>query len=494
MRNILVIRFSSLGDVILTGPIFQALRQSWPDARIIALTKESFADALRGNPHINECMVLGRDESLASLVQRVRRERFDTVVDLHSNLRSHVVALFSGADKVVRYHKAALARRLYVRWRLPSSELQSHTLDRYFRVLQELGIEAPIQKLLVIQTAFLGDSVLTLPFLKALKERYPHAAISVLCTPEVADVFEHHPAVSDLIHFDKRGKGKGFQGLRKVIQELHSRNYPLAFLPHRSFKSALIAWLAGIPRRIGFSSSQGKWLLTDVVPFDWKTHDADRNLALLQAVGVQRQSGELSLKVDVSAHQDITQRLQDAGISAKDSVLGINAGSVWPTKRWLPEGFAAVADRAIRELGMKVIFFGGPADAEAVHQVMGKMQEKAVDWVGKTRLRELIASIARCNVFLTNDSGPMHIAVASHVPTVAIFGPTTKELGFFPYGPGHIVVEKDLACRPCGLHGAKRCPLGHFQCMNTITPEEVFAAVVRQTKNEERNAVSAQGL
>jgi heptosyltransferase II len=116
------------------------------------------------------------------------------------------------------------------------------------------------------------------------------------------------------------------------------------------------------------------------------------------------------------------------------------------------------------------------------------MREKALNWAGQTSLRELIAVLARCDVFLTNDSGPMHIAVACHVPTVAIFGPTTKELGFFPYGPGHIVIEKNLACRPCGLHGARSCPLVHFECMKSITPDEVFGAVAHQANKHPREA------
>jgi lipopolysaccharide heptosyltransferase II len=247
-------------------------------------------------------------------------------------------------------------------------------------------------------------------------------------------------------------------------------------------KSALIAWLAGIPRRIGFSTSQGRWLLTDVVPFKWSMHDADRNLALLKAVGVQAGSGELSLQPDATSEQQIRERLSAAGIQANDRILGINAGSVWATKRWKAEGFAQVADRAIRDLGMKVIFFGGKPDAEVVRASMKFMKEKAFNWAAQTQLKELIAGIARCQVFLTNDSGPMHIAVATRVPTVAIFGPTTRELGFFPYGPGHIVVEKNLVCRPCGLHGATQCPLGHFDCMNLISADEVFAAVKQQAE------------
>jgi heptosyltransferase-2 len=124
-----------------------------------------------------------------------------------------------------------------------------------------------------------------------------------------------------------------------------------------------------------------------------------------------------------------------------------------------------------------VVFIGGAKDTGTMQQILSYMKEKPLNWVGETTLKELIALIGRCQTFLTNDSGPLHIAVATRVPTVAIFGPTTKELGFFPYGSGHIVIEKDLPCRPCSLHGTNKCPLDHFKCMNLITPEEVFEAV-----------------
>lgn len=490
MRKVLVIRLSSLGDVVLTAPVYSMIQQAWPDAQISVLTKDAFADVLLGNPAIHSTLLLRKGESLSSLIRRVRAERFDVVIDLHSNLRSRLVSLFSGAQVTAHYKKAALARRLYVGWRLSSEELKQHTLDRYFQTLQSVGITPPVDKVLVIQTAFLGDAVLTLPFLNALKSQSSGSTITVLCTPEVEEVFKNHPAVSEVLIFDKRGKDKGLKALFRLAQFLKAQQFPIAFLPHRSFKSALLAWWAAIPRRIGFSNSQGRWLLTDVVPFQWGTHDAERNLALLKAVGVQRTTGEFALQPDPASVTRVRERLQREGVSPGDRILGINAGSVWPTKRWLPEGFAAVADRAIRELGMKVIFFGGPSDAAAVNSVFKGMREKALNWVGQTPLRELIAAIAQCSVFLTNDSGPMHIAVASRVPTVAIFGPTTRELGFFPYGPGHIVVEKELACRPCGLHGGKVCPLGHFQCMNTIQPEEVFSAVSRQFQTLTRVGVS----
>ncbi|OGR92453.1 MAG: lipopolysaccharide heptosyltransferase II, partial [Elusimicrobia bacterium RIFCSPLOWO2_01_FULL_59_12] len=484
MRNVLVIRFSSLGDVVLTAPVFQALRRAWPEARITALTKEAFADVFLGHPAIDRTMLLRKGESIVSLIRRVRRERFDVVIDLHSNVRSRWVSFFSAAKEKVRYRKAALARRFYVLWRWSSGDLREHTLDRYFQALRPLGIEVPPRKILVIQTAFLGDAVLTLPFLNALRDQQPGVPVTVLCTPEIEEIFKNHPAVAERVLFDKRGHDRGVASLFRIARELRAQHFSVVFLPHRSFKSAWVAWLAGIPRRIGFSSSQGRWLLTDVVPFRWGTHDADRNLSLLNTIGAPNgrrpTNNEFLLQPPPASQERVKDRLRAAGVGPEDRLLGINACSVWPTKRWLAEGFAAVADRAVRELGVKVIFFGGPADADAVNEVVRGMREAALNWAGETSLRELIAAVSRCSVFLTNDSGPLHVAVACRVPTVAVFGPTTKELGFFPYGPGHLVVEKDLPCRPCGLHGAKRCPLGHFRCMTTIAPEDVFAAVARQ--------------
>ncbi len=487
MKKVLIIRFSSLGDVVLTGPVLTALRKAWPDAMLCIAVKRAFADVLQANPAVDQVFALEPGEPLFSFVKRIRAEHFDVVIDLHANLRSRVVSFFSGARERVRYRKAALARRLFVGWRWSSSELQKHTLDRYLAAVRPLGITAQASEthsIVVIQTAFLGDAVLTRPLLDALHARFPQSRLSVVCTPEIEEVFRNHPAQPELIIFDKHGREKSWAARFRFAQALRQRHFDLAVIPHRSLTSAWMAWWADISRRVGFSRSQGRWLMTDVVPFRWGQHDVDRNLVLMSVLGGQPSETVLSMQPEPSALADVQRRLREAGVSEQTPLLGINAGSVWATKRWLPEGFAAVADRAARELGLMPVFIGGKKDQPIVEAIVSQMHEKAMNWAGSTSLKELIALISRCRVFLTNDSGPMHIAVACQIPTVAIFGPTTRELGFFPYGSGHRVVEKDLSCRPCGLHGHERCPLGHFQCMRTITADEVFEAVRSQSKGE----------
>ena len=181
-------------------------------------------------------------------------------------------------------------------------------------------------------------------------------------------------------------------------------------------------------------------------------------------------------------------RLAVAGIGAGTRLAALHPGSVWKTKRWPAESYARLASRLVGETGAKVMLVGGAEDSALSAEVARQSGVPVLDWAGKTTLPELIALAPRWSLFVTNDSGPMHVAAAAGVPTLAIFGPTTRELGFFPYGDGHRVIEKDLACRPCGLHGAKACPEGHFLCMRLISVEEVFQEASRMLR---RPAVAA---
>ncbi|MBI3012912.1 MAG: glycosyltransferase family 9 protein, partial [Elusimicrobia bacterium] len=155
-------------------------------------------------------------------------------------------------------------------------------------------------------------------------------------------------------------------------------------------------------------------------------------------------------------------------------LIGMNPGSMWKTKRWLPEYFAQVADTLQKERNCQIILFGSDQDKTAVRSVCSFMKSPVINLCGKTDLKTLTSLISRCSLFITNDSGPMHLASAAGVPLVAIFGPTTRELGFFPLGDKSVVVELELPCRPCSLHGGDRCPLKHFKCMRDLRPEVVL--------------------
>lgn len=487
-NRVLVIRLSSLGDVVLTAPVYRRLKAHWPDCRVSVLVKPAFAAALEGHPCIDEVIpFMGFFDAL----RRVRAGGFTHLLDLHATSRSFLLRRLSGVVNAVVYRKHALARRffVYLGWRSPS--LEKHVVERYLEALAAWGLPgggaslslgdvralpggAAPGKVLVLQTSFLGDCVLTVPLAREVKKLWPSCSLSVLTLEKTADVFRAESCVDEVLLDDKRGQDGGLRGPWRLAARLKARGFDLAIVPHRSLRSALVAWLAGIPRRVGFSTSAGRFLLTDAVPFTWLMHDLERNLALLTPLAPGAAQGDaLYLSPDAPAEAALAARLKAEGVPEEARLAGVHPGSAWPTKQWLEPRFAELCRRLERR-GLRAVLVGGPQDRALCARIAGA--SGALDWSGKTDLRELRALMGRFSLFVTNDSGPMHLAAGRGVPTVAIFGPTTRELGFFPYGKNHKVLETQLPCRPCGLHGQRKCPEGHFLCMKLITVEQVFAA------------------
>ncbi len=498
-RRVLVVRLSSLGDVVLTEPVFRNLKAAWPDATVAALVKPQFAAALESHPSVDEVI---RFRSLTQALREIKRRGFTHLLDLHGTFRSFLIRRLSGVPEQVRYRKDAAARRLFVWLGHKGPALERHTLDRYLDALAAWGVPARYRtlelprasaaecrrapsRILVLQTAFLGDAALTVPLVKALRRRFPASKISVLCRPETADLFRG-PA-DEALEDDKRGAGLGVSRFFRLVKKLRKRRFDLAIVPHRSFRSAVLAFAARAPERVGFDASAGSWLFTRLVPFSWLMHDLERNLSLLGPLGPDE---AILNGMEPSPDGRVAARLLAAGRDPSRRLVGVHPGSVWATKRWPAERFAALVSRLCREAGAQVVLVGGAGDrplAASVREASGAGPD-CLDWTGETTLPELIELMRELSLFVTNDSGPMHLATASGVPTLAFFGPTTRELGFFPYGQGHRVLEKDLPCRPCGLHGAKACPEGHFLCMRLITADEAYRNALEMLKLGEKEA------
>jgi len=488
-QRILVVRLSSLGDVVLTGPVYKNLKAHWPDCRISVLVKPQYAAVLEGHPGIDEIIAF---RGLWSAVQAIRERSFTHCLDLHATLRSWLLRRCSGIPEQVVYRKDSLARRLYVAFGLPSPSLQRHTVDRYLEALSGWGVPASVRapspsdwgaptasaaarRVVVLQTSFLGDSLLTLPLLRRIKESLPGSLLAVVTLPKHAEVFRNTPWVDELICDDKKGAHGGLLGPWKIAAEIRKGRFDLAVIPHRSLRSALVAYLARVPRRVGFSASAGSFLLTDVVPFSWLTHDLERNLALARPLGGESspRSGEERYILPSPPGPRLARLLAESGIRPEDRLVGVHPGAVWATKRWDRGRFAQLCRKFIEE-GLRPVIVGGPSDERLGAEIA--QASGAADLTGKTDLEDLKSLMGRLSLLLTNDSGPMHLAAAAGVPVVAVFGATTRELGFFPYGAAHRVVEVELACRPCGLHGARACPQGHFLCMRLITTDLVLSA------------------
>jgi heptosyltransferase-2 len=339
------------------------------------------------------------------------------------------------------------------------------------------------EKILVRGVNWIGDAVMTLPAIKALKKAHPGSHLSLLVKPSVAAIFEKDPSVDEIILYEEAG----ITGRMKLAHTLRRAGFSKAFLLQNAFDAALIAFLSGIPERAGYDRDGRGKLLTKRVPYnneDRSAHHIDYYLDLLKACGIPAERTNpwifLSIEERLSAREQLNV--------LRRPVLGINPGAAYGSaKRWLPSRFAEVAAWFTRDTKGSVVIFGGPSDAEVAHEierliaaeryryegVSYSSRESVMNLAGTTTLRRLIALIAECDVFLSNDSGPMHIAYAVGTPLVALFGSTSPVLTG-PVGEGNVVMRPDLPCSPCF---ERTCGNNYLQCMHDILSEDVYLAV-----------------
>ena len=333
--------------------------------------------------------------------------------------------------------------------------------------------------ILVVQTAFAGDVVLVLPLLQLLHEKFPGSMITAVTIPAAEELLANHPAVGRVIVYDKRGADKGPGGLIRMASRLRAAGIDVALIPHRSIRSALLCRLAGIPVRIGFDTSAGRFLLTQSVRYVATDHEILRNLALAAPLGVPSPglrfprlypSAEDGLAVDAFMLQCFGR---DA-VAHPPPCIAVAPGSVWNTKRWPESKFISLV-RYLLDAGWHVVLVGGGADRDLCSRLRASARDPRVaDASARFSLLGSACLIGRCAALVSNDSAPVHLAVAMSIPVVAIFGPTLPSFGFAPPGPGDRVVETaGLWCRPCSIHGGKRCPTGTFDCMNLISAGRV---------------------
>jgi heptosyltransferase-2 len=337
------------------------------------------------------------------------------------------------------------------------------------------------ERILVVQTAFLGDVILTTPLVAVLRRHAPDAELAMLVTPAAAPLVAHHPALDHVLIDDKRGGGRGAFGLLRLVRTLRAGRFTIALAAHKSLRTGLALRAAGIPRRIGFSTAPAARCYTDRVPRPLGLHDRDRLLELLTPLGVARELASTDARpwiaVDAPTRARATALLAAHG-GATRGFAAVCPGSAWRTKRWPAASFAALV-RTLDADGYRCLLLGGPDERELTRTVHDLSGGRAVDLGGATDLPLLAAVLAEATVAITNDSAPMHVASAVGVPQVAIFCATVPEQGYGPVGAHALVVERDLACRPCGRHGSARCPRGTDDCMELVTVDEVRAAVER---------------
>ena len=330
--------------------------------------------------------------------------------------------------------------------------------------------ERNFHKILVRIPNWIGDAVLSTPFLSELHHKFPQAAISIIGISRVLPIFLNNPNVHNILEW----RAGGFFGFLKNIHPLKNHPFDIAFLLPNSFQSALIPFLSRIPLRIGYSNDLRRFLLTHPLKYPPQReiiHQAQIYLEMLLVLG-RRTLPELKAELFLAEgeKENAVQFLKAKGLDIEKKIIGISPGAAYgPAKRWPPEKFAEVADRKLKE-GAQVIVLGSREDQASCDEVSRRMTKPHLNLAGVTTLRELIAILDQCDELITNDNGSMHIGASLGIKTLSIFG-STDPAKTGPIGKNAIVIKKAVPCSPCFK---KTCSFGHYKCLNQILPEDIL--------------------
>ena len=332
--------------------------------------------------------------------------------------------------------------------------------------------------ILIRGTNWIGDAVMTLPAIAAIRKTFPEAKITILVKPWVADIFRLCPDIDEIMLFQSPGIHDGLSGKWRIANEIRKKQFDAAILLQNAIEAAIIAFLAGIPVRAGYNSDGRGLLLTHSVQRTKairEVHQTDYYLEMVKALGCRPAGREGVLTLGKDDERLAGELLAGYGLQGSRLLVGMAPGATYgPAKKWFPERFASVADRLADGVSAKIILFGSSDDNDTAATVQARAKYPMFDLTGKTGLKEALALMSRCRLFISNDSGLMHVAAALGVPTIAIFG-STNPATTSPPGRNNVIIHTDVACSPCLTPD---CPTD-FQCMDLIGVDDVYEAAVR---------------
>lgn len=332
------------------------------------------------------------------------------------------------------------------------------------------------KKIVVVQTAFIGDAVLTLPMLEVLAKNNLNVIIDVVTIPKTSEIFQASPFVNEVIVYDKRNTHKGFKALLSFARMLGNKGYSYIIAPHRSLRTSLLVLFSGIKESVGFNNSSFSIIYKHLVDYPYEWHEAARNISLVSTNGAEKYSSFLP-KMQFS---DETKKKIDILMSSivKDKkIIAIAPGSVWETKRYPVEHFIAIT-RALLKKNYLILLIGSEAEYKLNEKIRNALDNNCVNVAGENNLVETIYLLSKCSMLITNDSAPTHFGMAANIPVLTIYCSTVPDFGFFPYnGKSGTISLNDLPCKPCGIHGYEVCPLSHFDCGQKLLPELVLEKI-----------------
>ncbi len=332
------------------------------------------------------------------------------------------------------------------------------------------------EKILVIQTAFLGDAVLTLPLIQKLSEIFPQSLIDVIAIPATEEIFSASPYVSSVFVLDKKGRHKGIKRLIGFISELKKNNYTKLYSPHRSFRSGLITLGLGVKDSYGFDTSSFKFAYKTLVKYNLNDHEVKRNLSL---VSNELNNDDWKILPEVELNETSTEKIKNY-VSANNLSKGFIAvapGSVWQTKVYPQEYFAEIAKELLHR-NEKIVLIGGENDKNICDDIAFNLEKNVYVSAGEFTPVETIGLLKYSKLLITNDSAPTHLGMCADIPVITLYCSTVPGFGFYPYNNGSSYLSYDkLECKPCGIHGFNQCPVGTFDCGYKLKPETVIQKI-----------------
>lgn len=330
-------------------------------------------------------------------------------------------------------------------------------------------------KILIIQTAFIGDLILTTGFIRRVKELYPNSEISILVNYGTESILSENPYVSEIIPFDKKKVKKNLFYFFSFLKDIRARKFEICFSPHFSHRSSIIAFYSGAEIRIGYKQAGFSFLLTQ------KKSRPLRGMHEVQKLFLLLNEENAPYKPEIFFSEKEIIRIQHNMLEQKlnSNFIVMAPSSIWETKRMPEDKFRELVKMILEKTNYTPVLIGSRNDINISNEVKRGFENKVVDFTGKTNLKEFCYIISKAKALISNDSSPIHVASAFDIPTVAIFGATIPDFGYTPLASKQFISEiKHLDCRPCGIHGGRFCPKKHFRCMKDQDPKTIFQSLL----------------
>ncbi len=329
-------------------------------------------------------------------------------------------------------------------------------------------------RVLVIQTAFLGDAILTLPLIQEIKRKFGNSKIDVVCTPATKEIFLLSPYVESVIVLDKKNKHKSLISTIKFALRLRNQKYEYLFSPHRSFRSSIIALFSGANHKTGFDNATLSFVYSHKIKYEKKLHEVARNLSLLKDPELLR-----NWKILPECNLPEKNILENLPLNSTDNLIAVAPGSVWETKKYPKEYFIQLVSKLASEK-YTILLIGGKEDENLCAEIKNSADKtnNIINLAGKLKISESISVLKKCRLLICNDSAPTHMGMCANIPVLTIYCSTVPDFGFYPYNSKSSFVSYDkLECKPCGIHGHQKCPVNTFDCGFKLTPETVYNEV-----------------